>query len=300
MLVALAIALLFAWLGTFNSPVREYSLDASAQRYVDDGLKRALVTFGTARALGAVLSVFQGTEVAIEPGGVGVKLSPGQALHPITELLGQFADLMLTASIAFGVMEILIRIGSHWTVSLALSAAAVAWGVFYWREQGRPGWLARVLIILLLVRFAIPVVSMGSEGIYKAFMADDYAASQLAIQTSSDRIGSEIATQPESKPNKGTRGGFWEWSTPTAASGPDVTAKAEPGLVDRLKDWWGQKGDVGARLQKLVQDAENLSAHVAKLMGLFLLQTLVIPLILGWALFRFAAAVIPLGQRRDH
>ena len=41
MAVGLAVMLLLAWLGTFSSPLRQYSLDASAQHYVDDGLKRA-------------------------------------------------------------------------------------------------------------------------------------------------------------------------------------------------------------------------------------------------------------------
>ena len=43
---------------------------------VDAGLKRALATYAAARALNAVISVAQGTEVALEPGGVGVVLAP--------------------------------------------------------------------------------------------------------------------------------------------------------------------------------------------------------------------------------
>ena len=134
--VGLAVMLLLAWLGTFSSPLRQYSLDASAQRYVDDGLKRALLTFGTARALRAVLSVDQGTRCGHEPAGVGIKVLPrADSASDYRVLLARLADLMLTASIAFGAMEILLRIGSHWTVTLALSIAAFAWGAYYWRER---------------------------------------------------------------------------------------------------------------------------------------------------------------------
>ncbi|MCU0929027.1 MAG: hypothetical protein MUE62_07545, partial [Burkholderiaceae bacterium] len=53
-------------------------LDAAAERQVDAGLKRALATFAAARALNALISVAQGTEVALEPAGVGVTFTPGQ------------------------------------------------------------------------------------------------------------------------------------------------------------------------------------------------------------------------------
>ena len=66
-------------------------IDAPARAQVNDGLKRALTTFAAARALGAVVSVAQGTQVDATPGGVGVSFAPGQALKPLNELIEQFA-----------------------------------------------------------------------------------------------------------------------------------------------------------------------------------------------------------------
>ena len=71
--------------------------DRAAARQVEAGLRRALVTYAAARALNAVISVAQGTEVALEPGGVGVVFAPGQALDPINDLVEQFSALMLLA-----------------------------------------------------------------------------------------------------------------------------------------------------------------------------------------------------------
>jgi hypothetical protein len=67
---------------------------------VDAGLKRALVSFATARALNGVISVVQGTEIVAQPLGVGVTLTPGQLLAPINELVKHFSDLMLAASMS--------------------------------------------------------------------------------------------------------------------------------------------------------------------------------------------------------
>lgn len=270
-LAGLALLLLLAWFGTTGSPFREHSLDATAQRYVDDGLKRALVTFGTARTLNAVLSVAQGTEVAVEPGGVGVKLSPGQVLHPINQLVGQFAELMLAASVAFGAMEILIRVGSHWTVTVALTIVAVAWAAYRWRGEVAPGWIAKLLMIFIVLRFTLPIVSIGSEYAYRLFMADDYTQAQQGIQATSERIDMEAVAQADQK--------------------------ADLGFFDRLKDWVQRKTDVGTGVKRLVVAAQSVVEHVVKLICVFLLQTLVIPIILGWALLRGTAALVRVRSR---
>ena len=178
------------------APAR-YSLDDSAQVYVDQGLKRALVTFATARTLNAALSLAQGTQVSAQPLGVGVQVGLGQLLRPINEIVGQFADLMLAACIAFGAMEILIRVGSHWSVTIALSAVALWYLAHFWRGTAVPFGVGKVLAILLLVRFAIPAVSIASDVIYRTFMAEDYQASQRAIALSTDRIRQDAPVQPD-------------------------------------------------------------------------------------------------------
>src|SRR6185436_1624003 len=94
--LALAVAIMVAcsWLAP---------LESAANQQVDAGLKRALASFATARALNAVISVVQGTEVAVQPLGIGIKLSLGQILRPLNDMVEQCAHLMLVASIAFGI-----------------------------------------------------------------------------------------------------------------------------------------------------------------------------------------------------
>ena len=54
--------------------------DSASDDYSDEAFKRGLVTFAIARALNGVISVAQGTEVAVEPGGVGVNFTVGRYL----------------------------------------------------------------------------------------------------------------------------------------------------------------------------------------------------------------------------
>ena len=112
----MAAIVLCSWLGP---------LDAPATEQVDAGLKRALISFATARALNGVISVVQGTQVSAQPFGVGVNLTPGQLLAPLSELVKHFSDLMLAASIAFGIQKVLISIGGYWLISLEIGRAHV-------------------------------------------------------------------------------------------------------------------------------------------------------------------------------
>jgi len=258
-LLFLALAIILA--GAWFKP-----LEIVATQHIDAGLKRALVSFGTARALNAIISVAQGTELAIEPGGVGVKLAPGQILRPINDLVEQFAELMLAASVAFGVTKVLISIGSYWVVSLLLSAFALGWIWFRWRGRDSPVWLARVLFVLLLVRFAVPLVTVGSDTLFQRFLNGDYEVSQNTIDGNTGQLAT--LNPPVGESNTGT------------------------GVGERIKRWWSQNIDsVGARLEKLKQVASQVTEHIVKLIVVFLMQTLVMPLLLFWALYRAGKAM---------
>ena len=235
-------------------------LESSANQYVDAGLKRALLSYATARALNAVISVAQGTEIAVQPAGVGVVFTPGQALDPVNDLIEQFANLMLSASVAFGVQKVLLTIGAHWTVSLLLSLAALIWAALSLYRNDAPPWLARLLVVSLMLRFALPIVVIGSDFLFQHFMAADYQASQQGIETVSLQLD-QLDPPP---------------------------ASAEPALLERFKNWAAQQSDLKTRYAKLKQAAEQATERIVKLMVVFLLQTLVFPVALLWMLWSVA------------
>ena len=255
MAAGLAIVLGLAWLNP---------LDSSASEHAEIGLKRALTSFAAARALNAVISVVQGTEVSVQLAGFGPTFTPGQVLDPINDLVEQFSTLMLYASVAFGVQLVLIKIGGHWAVSLLLSAVAIAWVWLSWRQTTRHAWLTRLLAGVLLVRYAMPLVVLGSEAGFQVFLADRYKADQDRIELSTGRL--------------------------TSLSTPEVAPKEGEGLSDRFKRWLSQGADVvrevGRRFDELKQVAEEMVRNIVMLIVVFLLQTLVLPMLLLWSLLR--------------
>lgn len=241
-------------------------LDAAANRQIDAGLKRALLSFAAARTLNAIISVAQGTAISLQPLGVGVNLTVGQVLDPVNDVIEQFSTLMLTASVAFGIQKVLLSVGAHWVISLLLSAVAAWWALLFWRRQRSPSWLAQALVVLLMVRFAIPVATLGSDLVFQQFLARDYESSQLVL----DRTATQIE------------------KTAVATAPP-----ANQGLVDQLKGWAGsQTAAWKERFEAVKQAAEQATQHVIKLMVIFILQTLVVPLAMLWGLYALARAVL--------
>lgn len=262
-LLSAVAVILAAWLAPLDMPATER---------VDAGLKRALVSFASARALNAVISAVQGTEISAQPMGFGVVFTPGQVLDPVNDLVEKFSDAMLAASVAFGVQKVLIGVGSYWPVSALLTLFVVLWAGLRLLGYAAPPWLARLLLILLLVRFAIPAVTLGSDYLFEKFLAADYAANQQAIELASGQI---------------------------ETSEPPVPL-ADAGVLDRMKNWFADKNlDAGARLEELKQTAERITERVINLIVIFLLQTLIIPLLLLWALYAAIKAAFERPARSE-
>ena len=251
-------------------------LDAISTEQVDAGLKRALVTFATARMLNAVISVAQGTDVAIEPAGIGVKFAPGEILDPINDLVEKFSTLMLFASIAFGIQKILITLGGHWAVSATLSAAVVLWSAWHLSGRHIPEWCTKLLLITLVLRFAVPLVTVGSNELFQQFLDNDYKQSQAVLESGAANVMNMAAldAQPQTQENRS--------------------------LLDRWKEM-APNINVKERLAHIKDSAEQWTEKMINLMVVFLLQTLIFPLLLLWGLASFAKSLlVPLPPKIDY
>jgi len=248
--LCLAIFLICAWLAPIDEP---------ATQQVHAGLRRALVTYGTARVMHGAFSVIQGTQFNVAPAGLGTTLSPGQSLAPVTEMLKQFSDVMLLVCVSFGIQKLLISIGGFWVISLALTITALGWAFQFVRRRQSPEWLLKLLIVLLMVRFALPLTILGTDVLFKTFLEKDYTASQNAI--------SSVPNQVE-----------------TMAS-LDSTDTKNPSIFGSMKEWFLEKlKGIAARHEAIKNSVELAAQHMVTLIGIFVLQTLMLPLLLLWAL----------------
>jgi hypothetical protein len=93
------------------------------------------------------------------------------------------------------VQKVLVAVGSHWVVPALLSAVACLWVGLVALRRPPPRWLPRVVALLLLVRFAVPVATLGTDVLARQFLAPSEAASGQALEVLRSRA--ESAAQPE-------------------------------------------------------------------------------------------------------
>jgi len=247
--------------------------DRLASEQVEAGMARALATFASARALNAVISVAQGTEVAFQPGGLGMVLAPGQALDPLNDLVEQFSHLMLIASASFGIQRILIEIGGSWLVSMLLSVIVLGWVYAAWRRGNAPRWLNLLLLFLLLVRFAVPLTVLASEFSYRLFMAEREETASAEITRSAGEL---------------------QRAAPQSSIGPGAADTCDDSLLENLKCIFEKvrsKLDVSAEMKALQERADRLVEHVIELIVVFLLRTVLLPLLFFWLILNGARLV---------
>lgn len=254
-------------------------VDRASQQYAEDALKNALITFAVARALNGVISAAQGTEIALEPGGVGVVLSVGEILDPINDLIERFSAVMLVAASSLGLQALLLNITAWWGVTAFLVAAATALLVTIWAPQSAAAAYAvpalRVLLVLLFVRFAVPVLVVGTHFITETFLAPEQEAATAVLEATTSNI-EEINQETQ------------------AASSDDES------LIDRLGAMIDESLEsmrVGDRLAELKESASRASEHIVNLIAIFVLQTILLPLLFLWLFLEGLKAIASRSAR---
>ncbi len=241
-------------------------LDPVATDYTEAGLKRAFATFAVARALNAGISVLKSGEMSLQF-VAGASVQVGAVLDPLDDLVEQFSAIMLAATLSFATQRLLIEVSGAALVSIVLSALLVAWGALRLANRPLPRWLPRLALALLCLRFAVPVAALGSEATYRVLLKDGYEISQAKVGR---------------------------------AEVPEVAVQVGESLSDTLKRWINQSVDVAKKIEVLKTMADEWVDHIVRLAAVFIVQTVVLPLLFLWLMlrgYRLVADAVE-GERR--
>ncbi len=243
--------------------------------YTEQGVKRALLTFAMARGLNGVISVAQGTEVALQPAGVGVNFTPGQILDPVNDLVEWFSWVMLAAATSLGVQQLLLHIFSSTGFNLVFCVTVAVALATLWtprlRETHYRVWAVRLLVATAVLRFAVPFVALGSEALYAGFMQERYQASTHSI---------EQATENISRINEG------------AAEEADDTTLL--GSIKRMYESAVSSVDIQAYAERYQTAAADVSEQVVNIIVIFTIQTVLLPLLFLWLVLQLLKQAVRL------
>jgi len=241
-------------------------MDQRASADYEQLFQRALITFALARTINGVISVVQGTEVALQPAGVGVTLTPGEILDPVNDLVERFSWIMLGATVSLGVQNVLLDVSAWWVIR-ALVTVLAAWLLIRLWYPGQGSGLYRVLLkrvflMLLLIRFAVPVMLIVNDLVYQQFLETRYQQSTEIVA----RAGTELE----------------KLSAETSVEKAD---DADAGMLDSLTRIWSNtvdSVDLSGRLKYMTERAGELIEHLIQLSVVFILQTGLLPVAFLW------------------
>ena len=241
-------------------------MDNRAAADYEQLFQRAFITFALARTINGVISVVQGTEIALQPAGVGVTLTPGEILDPVNDLVERFSWIMMGATISLGVQNVLLDISAWWVIQL-LVAALAAWLLIRLWYPGQRSGLNRILFrrvfpLLLFIRFAVPVMLIANDFLYQEFLEQRYQQSTEVITEAGrelEQIRSEAVAE-EARDNYDSM--------------LDSLTRAWSNTVDSI--------DLSGRLERMQAQAAEVIEHLIQLSVVFILQTALLPVAFLW------------------
>jgi hypothetical protein len=256
-------ALALSWTG---------SVDQAAKIQAQSALERVLIIFTVSRTLNGVISVAQGTEIALQPAGVGVTLTAGEILDPLNDLVERFSWLATAAAVSLGAQVLVTELlGSTW-INLLLTAIVgfylLTLSIPSLRHFERAMFRTATLAVFGRLTFAVVVLSTNWLGNLSLTEKQDAAVAELS-QTKQQLVALNAHNaRDEAK---------------VAPPGQRV-AEADS-ILDRVGAFFSEQRDaldVGARLEALQQRAELAVTHLVTLSVIFLLQYLVLPIGALW------------------
>jgi hypothetical protein len=189
---------------------------------------------------------------------------------------------MLASSTSLGLQSLLLKIFSSLYFSLLVIASLGLSLVLLWWRRPTPGMVReisyRATILLLILRFLIPMMAITSEGFYKLFLEPEYLESTSHLKQTKETIG-KINEQSQVTEQGGQASTWYE-----------NLMRSYESTLDSL--------NIDKRVNVLMQLVENVTDHTINLIVVFTMQTILFPLLFLWLALQLIKNIIRMGGHR--
>ena len=255
----------------FTAGLKIPGLDHKTNTYFKEAMTKAGLAYATCRIINASVSIVKESTLQLEPAGIGVSLAIGQALDPIDDMTERLSDVLVTAITALGIQKLAFEI------SLTLAPPIFAFflcilSLLVWFDNDRIAGLQknllRILVLIAVARFCLPLSSLANELVHRHFFADQIAQANAELA-----LGSAGLDQLKefSLPEMDGLLGTIENSTAL------LTLKSMQ-LKDALVSTIHNMGDM----------IENLLKLTFLYVGIFIIQVILLPILSFWFLVKIA------------
>ncbi len=169
-------------------------IDAQALELQNEAFQRAMIAFGIAKSLNAVISLIQGTELSLTPAGLGITLSVGEILDPLNDMVERFSWVMLLASISLGIQKFLLILSGKTVLQVLLSLSGIIALTMIWYRKLHHNlffsYSLKVFALLVLLRFSAIVFVALSQVTYTAILQNEYEQSLQVVEDTKSNLES--------------------------------------------------------------------------------------------------------------
>jgi len=248
-----------------------YILDIKSKELVDNSFTQAVVVFGSAKALNAVISLAQGTELDLP----FITIAIGEVLDPINDLIEQFALVMLASMTSLGIQKILMSFVTSGFFNVILATCIVVlnlWVFFRFSKDDKFRLLFfKITVILIFLRFAVPSMSLVNDLAYNHIVKPQYNIEQLneSIVGVKEEVAKVMNQTIKEKENKSILTKF--------------TEKLDSSYYT-------------SKIQEYRSAVENSSEYIVALIIAFIFQTIFLPLVFLFMLYHFIRGIFNIGR----
>jgi hypothetical protein len=280
------------------------AVEANVSAYLDRSETTAVEAFAVARAINAAVSLLKSADLS----AVVAQIAPLQVLEPVDDLAKQFSDVMVVSIVAIQMQRLLLLVSRAWAFAfllpvgcLLLAAACVLPARRQW--GARLARLGRMVIVAaVFARCIVLLAGLVGQGLTQEFLARDLNSTMTLLRESGTHLTqiTAAAAPPASQASAPV-------ATPPARSLPSsVLDRMASSVRDALQSAREKTVAAMGHGESMVNSAESwvpdpvaINAFLAQVpdrivraIEIFLVQTLLTPLIVALALYGALRAVM--------
>ena len=243
-----------------------FTIDDNAKKLVDESFKQSVIVFGSAKALNAMISLAQGTQINLP----FVTVAVGEILDPINDLVEQFSLVMLASMVSLGIQKILLNFVTTDIYNYLLFTSIIIFNFWLFKrftnDEKTRNLFFKITFILLFLRFAIPMMAYVNEVSYNYFVKPQYNIEELnkdilEVKDNVSKINQETITQKQDSSffNK---------------------------VLEKFDSSYYEK-----KVNEYKDAVDNSSQYIIDLIIVFIFQTIFLPIIFLFLLYSFVKSI---------
>lgn len=242
-----------------------FTIDANAKKLIDDSFSQAIIVFGSAKALNAVISLAQGTEISLPFFVVAI----GEVLDPINDLVEQFSLVMLASMTSLGIQKIFLNFVTNDIYNYILLVGVIILNIWLFKRFRKDDKLReiffKIVFILLFLRFAIPMISYVNDISYNYFVKPQYNIENL--NESIVKVKEDVSKVNEATLNEKESSFFDK-------------------IVEKFDSEYYTK-----KVDDYSKAVDNSSEYIIDLIIVFIFQTILLPILFLFVLYWFIKSI---------